>query len=359
MARPDCSEDIERALLREVDAHPQDLVRVVADLMRLSRTAVAARARVLVEAGFLEKEGTTRPTYRRGPNRRAEFRHALADLQEDRVWSRDVAPLLRGLSANVLDICHHAVTEMVNNTIDHSEGSEVRIEVVVKEGRVELSVVDDGIGIFRKITRALALPDERLALLELSKGKLTTDPKRHSGEGVFFTSRMFDHFEIESGGLVFDHDATEPDDILLDIDETADVGGTAVRMAIAADSPRTARQIFDAFSSGPDEYAFAKTVVPVRLAKVGDENLISRSQAKRLLLRVDRFRCVMLDFEGVTTIGQAFADEIFRVFSNEHPEVELVAIHAVPEVQQMIRRAEVLRDEQGGQLPLLKSKEPT
>ena len=359
MARPDRSEDIERALLREVDAHPQDLVREVSDLMRLSRTAVAARARVLVEAGFLEKEGTTRPTYRRGPNRRAEFRHALADLQEDRVWSRDVAPLLRGLSANVLDICHHAVTEMVNNTIDHSEGSEVRIEVVVKEGRVELSVVDDGIGIFRKITRALALPDERLALLELSKGKLTTDPKRHSGEGVFFTSRMFDHFEIESGGLVFDHDATEPDDILLDIDETADVGGTAVRMAIAADSPRTARQIFDAFSSGPDEYAFAKTVVPVRLAKVGDENLISRSQAKRLLLRVDRFRCVMLDFEGVTTIGQAFADEIFRVFSNEHPEVELVAIHAVPEVQQMIRRAEVLRDEQGGQLPLLKSKEPT
>ena len=359
MARPDRSEDIERALLREVDAHPRDLVRVVADSMRLSRTAVAARARVLVEAGFLEKEGTTRPTYRRGPNRRAEFRHALADLQEDRVWSRDVAPLLRGLSANVLDICHHAVTEMVNNTIDHSEGSEVRIEVVVKEGRVELSVVDDGIGIFRKITRALALPDERLALLELSKGKLTTDPKRHSGEGVFFTSRMFDHFEIESGGLVFDHDATEPDDILLDIDETADVGGTAVRMAIAADSPRTARQIFDAFSSGPDEYAFAKTVVPVRLAKVGDENLISRSQAKRLLLRVDRFRCVMLDFEGVTTIGQAFADEIFRVFSNEHPEVELVAIHAVPEVQQMIRRAEVLRDKQGGQLPLLKSKEPT
>ena len=124
-------------------------------------------------------------------------------------------------------------------------------------------------------------------------------------------------------------------------------------MAIAADSPRTARQVFDAFSSGPDEYAFAKTVVPVRLAKVGDENLISRSQAKRLLLRVDRFRCVMLDFEGVTTIGQAFADEIFRVFSNEHPEVELVAIHAVPEVQQMIRRAEVLRDEGGDQLSLL------
>ncbi|MDQ3495281.1 MAG: STAS-like domain-containing protein [Pseudomonadota bacterium] len=81
---------------------------------------------------------------------------------------------------------------------------------------------------------------------------------------------------------------------------------------------------------------------------------ITRSEAKHLLQRVDRFRCVVLDFEQVTTIGQAFADEIFRVFANEHPDVELVAIHAVPAVQQMIRRAEVLRDEQGGQLPLLK-----
>ena len=39
--------------------------------------------------------------------------------------------------------------------------------------------------------------DKRQALFELSKGKFTTDPSRHSGEGVFFTSRMFDDFEID------------------------------------------------------------------------------------------------------------------------------------------------------------------
>lgn len=85
-----------------------------------------------------------------------------------------------------------------------------------------------------------------------------------------------------------------------------------------------------------------------------DKGAIARSQAKRLLQRVDRFRCVVLDFAEVSSIGQAFADEIFRVFANEHPEVELIPMHAPAEVQQMIRRAEVLRDEQGGQLPLLK-----
>jgi hypothetical protein len=116
-------------------------------------------------------------------------------------------------------------------------------------------------------------------------------------------------------------------------------------MAIETDSKRTVAEVFTAYSSGPDEYAFAKTVVPVRLAQVGDQNLVSRSQAKRLLQRIDRFRNVVLDFSDVGSIGQAFADEIFRVFAIAHPEVELVPTNAVPEVQQMIRRAEVARDE--------------
>lgn len=347
MPRPNRSDQIDQALLAQVQAHPRDLVRVVAGSLGLSRAAVATRVRVLISDGYLAREGTTRPTYRSGPNRRAMFRYALAGLQEDHVWSRDVAPLLADLPPNVMDICEHGVTEMVNNAIDHSEGASLRVGVEYHDGRVFFLIADDGVGIFRKISRALDLPDERLALLELSKGKLTTDPKRHSGEGVFFTSRMLDHFVIASGELVFDHDDAHAhaDDLLFEDDPSVAIAGTRVRMDIARDSARTAKQVFDEFSSGPDEYAFARTIVPVRLAKIGNENLVSRSQAKRLLMRVERFRCVVLDFEGIAAVGQAFADEIFRVFANAHPDVELVAIHAAAEVQQMIRRAEVLRAE--------------
>ena len=269
------------------------------------------------------------------------------------MWTRDAAPLMHGLSKNVIDIAHHGLTEMVNNAIDHSEGDNVSVLVDRDEKRLAMLVTDDGIGIFRKITRALDLPDERLALLELSKGKLTTDPRRHSGEGIFFTSRMFDRFQIASYDLIFDHDEAKGDDLLYDGDSGTIRSGTTVLMEIAKDSSQTDTSVFEAFSSGPDDHAFAKTIVPVRLAKVGDDNLVSRSQAKRLLQRVDRFRIVVLDFEGVERIGQAFADEIFRVFANEHPNVELVAVHAQSEVQQMIRRAEVLRDEGGDQLSLL------
>jgi glycine amidinotransferase len=37
----------------------------------------------------------------------------------------------------------------------------------------------------------------------------------------------------------------------------------------------------------------------VRLVKYGDDNLVSRSQARRLLARIDRFKLVMLDEERV------------------------------------------------------------
>lgn len=344
MARPDRSSLIDAALLEAVGRHPRDLILTVANALNLSRAAVSARARELVAQGYLRREGNTRAAlYYAGANRRRLLQYARAGLAEDRVWTRDVASLLEGVPKNVVDIAHHGLTEMVNNAIDHSEGERVQVLADVTDTRVLFVVADDGVGIFHKITRALDLPDERLALLELSKGKLTTDPRRHSGEGIFFTSKMFDKFEIHSGDLVFRHDGE--DDVLYDDATGKRRTGTMVAMEIAHDSTRDISEVFGEFSSGPDEYAFAKTMVPVRLARVGDENLISRSQAKRLLQRVDRFRHVVLDFEGVERIGQAFADEIFRVFALEHPRVELVATHAVPEVQQMIRRAEVLRDE--------------
>lgn len=345
MARPDRSAEIDAALLARVAKHPQDLVAVVGAALGLTRQTIAARARALIEAGYLAKSGTTRPTYSLGPSRRVVFTHTLRGLDEDRVWTRDVAPLLRDLPGNLIDICHHGLTEMANNAIDHSGGTRLRVLVDRSSKMVTLLVSDDGIGIFRKITAALDLPDERLALLELSKGKLTTDPRHHTGEGVFFTSRMFDRFQIASGELVFDHDAAQADDLLADIEPRYARRGTSVLMEISTRSKRTAKRVFDEFSSGPDDYAFAKTVVPVRLAKVGDDNLVSRSQAKRLLQRVDRFSTVVLDFAGVASIGQAFADEVFRVFANAHPDVELVAMHATVQVQQMIRRAEVARDE--------------
>jgi len=46
----------------------------------------------------------------------------------------------------------------------------------------------------------------------------------------------------------------------------------------------------------------------------------------------------LLDFSGVEMIGQAFADQIFRVFRNEHPDINLVRINTNDDVEKMIQR---------------------
>lgn len=337
MPRPSRQTEIDQALLAKVAAHPRDLVATVAREIGVSRQAVNMRARALIATGHLMRSGGTRPRYALGPNRVLHQRYPLKGLAEDAVWREDVAPLLADVKANVLDICHYGLTEMVNNVIDHSSGKWLTLDVWIDETRVVLIIGDDGVGIFRKIARHLGLPDERLALLELAKGKLTTDPARHTGEGIFFTSRVCDQFHIRSGGLLFTHADVVADDLLLDHDRHQK--GTRLLMVIARNATRTLRSVFERFSSGPDDYTFERTVVPVRLARIGEENLVSRSQAKRLLQRVDRFRRVVLDFSAVALIGQGFADEVFRVFANAHPQISLSAVNAGAQVKAMIVHA--------------------
>ncbi len=225
---------------------------------------------------------------------------------------------------------------MLNNAIDHSSGKKVSIQVKRTSIATEIIVDDDGEGIFKKLQRSLKLHDERHAVLELAKGKLTTDPDRHSGEGIFFASRMFDKFAILSGNVYFSHEFNKAEDWIVENDEFQD--GTTVFMELNNNTSRTSKQVFDNFSSG-DDYAFTKTVVPVRLAQYGDERLVSRSQAKRLLSNVDKFKVVIFDFSGIEAVGQAFADEVFRVFKKQHPEIEIMGLNASEEVEKMIKRA--------------------
>ena len=93
----------------------------------------------------------------------------------------------------------------LNNAVDHSEGDKLLVQVIGTAVDTMICLRDNGVGIFRKIQSAMNLLDERHAVLELAKGKLTTDPKRHTGQGIFFTSRLLDSFDIWSGGVFFTH----------------------------------------------------------------------------------------------------------------------------------------------------------
>jgi anti-sigma regulatory factor (Ser/Thr protein kinase) len=334
-------ESVRRFIIENLEAHPTDIVKVAAERFGCTRQAVHKHLRRLVVDGSVNEEGTTRnKVFKLAPLEVHEFVYRLADgVAEDVVWRTDVAPALGKLPDNVREIWQYGFTEMLNNVIDHSAATRVQVEITKTAASTTVMVYDDGVGIFRKIQLAAGLLDERHAVLELAKGKFTTDPANHSGEGIFFSSRMFDEFVISSGGVFFSHTYDDNQDWVLE--SSREISGTLVEMVLHNHTSRTAKSIFDKFVSD-DDYGFTKTVVPVRLLQYGDENLVSRSQAKRLLARFDRFKTVVLDFDNVASIGQAFADEVFRVFVAKNPGVSIVAIKTSPEVRQMISRATVL-----------------
>lgn len=332
---------VRKFIIDNVDEHPTDIVKLASTKFSCTRQAVHQHLRRLVEEGSIEETGHTRnKAYRLAPLVTWEHRYPLdGAVGEDAVWRDAVAPTLGAMPANVLSIWQYGFTEMFNNAIDHSGGTAIFVRLRKTAATTTIEIFDNGVGIFRKIQQALGLLDERHAVLELAKGKFTTDPSRHSGEGIFFTSRMFDDFHVLSDGVFFSHAFAEPEDWISQ--PSGDVPGTLVSMTLHNHTSRTTKKVFDQFSTD-DDYGFTKTVVPVRLATYGDDNLVSRSQAKRLLARIERFKVVVFDFSGVTFVGQAFADEVFRVFPASHPHVEVAAIHAGSEVKRMISRARSL-----------------
>jgi anti-sigma regulatory factor (Ser/Thr protein kinase) len=330
----DRGEAVRTFIVANVARHPADIVRRTAEKFGCTRQAVHRHIQRLAKEGALVESGKTRSrTYALAELTSWSQSFAVASCgDEGDIWLRYVRQLLSPLASNVMAIWQYGFTEMFNNALDHAQASTITVDFTKTAAGSVVIMRDDGVGIFRKIQAALGLLDERHAVLELAKGKFTTDPQRHSGEGIFFSSRMFDQFSITSGSVNFSHQAKAPEAWILEAEESR---GTTVRMELGNHTARSINKVFKQFTTG-DDFGFTKTVVPVRLAQYGDDNLISRSQAKRLSVRFEKFRTVVLDFKGVELIGQAFADEVFRVFALAHPEVELIPLNANKEVDQMI-----------------------
>jgi hypothetical protein len=210
----------------------------------------------------------------------------------------------------------------------------VHVGLVNDDESVTFSVSDQGIGAFANIERARHLASPLEALQELTKGKVTTMPARHTGEGVFFTSKVVDRFEMQANALVWIVDNDRSDYTVATV---APGAGTRVTCRVARAPSRSLDGVFREYT---EDFEFMRTRTVVRLFEIGVE-FVSRSEARRLVRGLDRFREVVLDFDRVTSVGQGFADEVFRVFAAAHPNVRLVPSNMVPAVEFMVKRARV------------------
>ena len=333
------AQKIREFILGSVGEHPVDLVDTVEKEFSVTRTTVHRHIDRLLSMGQLIKTGSKKGTRYYLPealSKKLVFKNSR-QLEEHKIWESSLAHSFRDLSMNVGDICYYGFSEIFNNAIDHSEGSSIHVETRVDDKKVRIEITDNGVGVFRKIQAHLDLSDVKESILHLTKGKLTTAPEHHSGEGIFFSSRAFDTFEIKSSGFSYVRDNLQKDWFLLNDDSLRKVKGTTVIMEIGVQSQTHLREVFEDYQD-PETYAFNQTHIVVQFSQLGDERFVSRSQAKRVLRGVEGFEKIVLDFKGVRTVGQAFVDEVFRVFKQMNPHVSVEFTNANEEIEFMIKR---------------------
>lgn len=263
-------------------------------------------------------------------------------MEEDKIYAREIAPFLNLDNEKAKRIWYYACAEMLNNVIEHAQGQKLTVLIERNYLFSKVIIVDDGIGIFQNLvhtleTRGWYKPDLEDAIVELYKGKLTSSPDSHSGEGIFFTSKMLDQFFVWSDALSMKCRSIEPTELvqshLLAYASKFNHVGTLVMMQLENATDRDLSEVFSLYANM--EEGFYKTYIPVKEACITGEP-VARSQARRICHRLEEFQEVVFDFSNVEFMGQGFADEVFRVFADAHPDMKLMPENMNADVEMML-----------------------
>lgn len=261
-------------------------------------------------------------------------RFSLPELDEAVVWNDARLHLALDQRDEGVRIMTYAFTEMLNNAIDHSAGTHVDVALWRDSTRIAFQISDDGRGVFARVREGLGLESDLHAAAELSKGKRTTWAERHSGEGIFFTSKAVSTFRLSANGIRLTIDNIRGDSAL---GISAGGQGTTVDASLDLPPPRTLRSVFEEFTD--DDLRFSRSRPTVKLFGTG-LLFVSRSEARRVMSDMTDFDDIDIDFSGVDDVGQGFIDEILRVWPSQHPGVGVHPINMNDAVAFMVRRTQ-------------------
>ena len=315
-------------LLEKLDAGVPNVAKTVHEAFSINQNTVHTYINELIKQGVLVR--VKRDTYRLAVKRAIySFSRKAGEIQDEQaIFDACLRKHLESLPTNVREIWEYISGEIINNVIDHSEAENLQITIMQTTLSTKMLVIDNGVGIFAKIKEHFKMNSLDEAISELFKGKLTTDPVNHSGEGIFFCSRLADLFVVFSDQKVFTINKYDADDL---VDIPTDQQGTSVLIELSNTSNKTAESIFNQYAQV--DGGFQMTMIPLK--NMFDSAPVSRSQAKRLCQRLDKFSEVVLDFDGLNWMGQGFAHQVFVVFQNQHPEIDLKPIHMSSGVERM------------------------
>jgi anti-sigma regulatory factor (Ser/Thr protein kinase) len=331
------SKKTQQSILDYIDDNGSATGPELADFLGVTRQAVSPHLRRLLTDSKIVKTGSTRaaryfPFKSAAPARALKRNLAIRGLDESAVYEHiAIALTLSQLPDPVESIVHYAFTEVLNNAIDHSMSERCTVEVRLDAIRITFAIRDTGVGAFYSIADKLGLQNEHDAMIELIKGKTTTQPHAHSGEGIFFGSRAADRFLLRSHRLQIEWDNKRAD---VFVSEPRFLKGTLASFEIARNSRTRLENVFAEFAPEAYDFQFRKTRVLVKLLR---QDYMSRSEARRLLHNLEKFSEIELDMRDVQNLGQGFADEVFRVFATAHPDIVVRFVNASDAVTAMIK----------------------
>lgn len=337
-------EEIKKYILRKIAIDDAEVISKTMDNFGVSITSVKRYLQEAIKSEAIQKAEECECGYRLTEKVFfGQVNLTEGSKEEDVIFEKHIAQHLECCNEAAFRIWQYTCQEMLNNAIEHSRGNNIYIEVRTNALFCKVIILDDGVGAFRTLVEYMAKngwnnPRTEDALVELYKGKITSNAACHSGEGIFFSSKMTDEFMLWSDAKKYmcgnGKDSKTIQSHLLAYTPRIQKIGTMVCMSLENETERKIAEVFDMYTN--IEEGFIKTRIPVKEACINGEP-VARSQARRICNRLEEFKEVIFDFCEVEFVGQGFADEVFRVYAVSHPQIMLCPINMRPEVERMIR----------------------
>ena len=231
---------IQSFIIEHVDDDPRGIARRVAQAYGISRQAANRHLDSLVDAGVLDQAGQTRArayALRRMATLSRELR-VTPVLNPVRLWDDHVMPILAGDRAKLRESCRAFFREAVDNAVAHAGASWITFEVVTNAREVEISVRDDGRGVFETLAAKLVSGSAREAA-ETFVAQARASSTNGAGATLVVLARDLDHFSMASSEVAVEFDRPSDSWSIVSADAAP---GTRVACRLTRITPRERSQ---------------------------------------------------------------------------------------------------------------------
>ena len=328
------SEQIKDFILENLTRHQKDIIKASIRKFGLSRQAILKHMHTLISEDRVVAHGKTRDRfYELIPLvNYSQTIDVNSSFSPDKILKKQILPNLESVRLNVYEICEFSIMALLANTLDHSQATKLNYKLYISPNDVHFVLSDNGIGIFENLNNSLILEDIQVAAIEISKGRITTDPQNHGGDELMTVIHLFDKVTIDSSGICLTYYNKKNE---WTVTRSSQQKGTRIHLEIKSNSRRTCQEIFRQIFDRENKLVR----IPVNLVRSDGEQVNSRIQAQSLLHNIKDLTEIEFDFKNIELIGPAFADELVRKTKEKNQIADIKWTNSTKMVDLLMSRA--------------------